>query len=227
MRSPHLPLVGVLVALTGPHAGCVAPPLGFGSSPRIAAGPGRSSLEGRTAVAVGPGRQTYQAELSGTFRVRRWFAIESGVAITRVQQDQDDGDGDVALTGAFPFLRPRFFIDRVSLAIGLSGFGLGGGGGGCGGGDPDAQLGYGTEAWSLYAGAQRHYFELVAEDPIVASTRQLRLGGQYTWLAGKSRLGLALEVYRHDDQLRNGNARSDARFFAAGVKLSISSPELR
>ncbi len=145
MRSPALTLV--VATLLGPLAGCVAPPLGFGSSARIAAPPGRSSLEGRTAVAVGPGRQTYQAELSGTFRVLRWFAIESGVAITRVQQDQDDGDGDVALTGAFPFLRPRFFIDRVSLAIGLSGFGFGGGGGGFGGGVADAQLGSGTEAW--------------------------------------------------------------------------------
>ena len=216
------PAAVVLVAA----GACAAPPLGFGTSARIPAPPGLGTVEGRTAVGLGPGRQTYQAELSSTFRIGGWFGIEAGAVVTHLTQDVDGG-GKLTLNSAFPFVRPRFFVDRFSLAIGLSGLGFGGGGGGIVGGIADAQLGYGTETWTLYAGAYRHYFELVSEDAIIASSSQLRIGGQYTLPVGRGRIGLALEVHRQRDDLRNDPYQQTSRFWGAALKLSLTSRSLR
>jgi hypothetical protein len=207
-------------------AACAAPPMGFGTSSRIPAPVGKGSVEGRTAVGIGPGRQTYQGELSGTLRLRRWFAVEMGLVVARTVQDDDDG-GEVVLNGGFPFGRPRFFIDRVSLAFGLAGLGFGGGGGGIIGGIADAQLGYGTDTWGLYAGAYRQYFEIVAEEAILSSSTQYRVGGQYTLRVGRGRVGLALELHRHRDSLRNDPHQQTSRFWGGALKLSFTSPSFR
>ena len=214
----------ILVAASA--GACVAPPLGFGTSARIPAPPGLGSIEARTAVGLGPGRQTYQAELSSTFRFGGWFGLEAGAVVTHLTQDVDGG-GTLTLNSAFPFLRPRFFVDRFSLAIGLSGLGFGGGGGGIVGGIADAQLGYGTDTWTLYTGAYRHYFELVSEDAIVASSSQLRVGGQYTRRLGRGRIGLALELHRQRDDLRNDPYQQSSHFWGAALKLSLTSRSFR
>jgi hypothetical protein len=219
-------LAGVSLVAAASLAGCAAPPLGFGTSARIPGPAGTATFEARTAVGLGPGRQTYQAELSSTFRPRRWFAGELGVVGTHLAQDVDGG-GTLNLNGVWPYLRPHFFVDRVSLAIGLSGLGFGGGGGGIIGGIADAQLGYGTERWTVYAGAYRHYFELVAEDAIVASSSQLRAGGQLTVHAGRGRLGVAVELERQRDDLRNDPHQQTSRFWGGALKLSYTSPAFR
>ena len=112
-------------------------------------------------------------------------------------------------------------------AIALAGLGMGGGGGGIIGGIADAQLGYGTAAWSVYVGAYAHGFELVSESPVDASARQLRLGGEYAFAMGASRFGVAIELYRQREALRNGDDQADTDGFAGGLKLSITSPEFR
>lgn len=205
---------------------CAAPPMGLGTGARTPAAVGRNVVEGRTGMAVATGRQTFQAEVSGRAQIARAFAMEVGIAVTRAQQTSADGE-QVNLTGGFPYLRPRLQFDRVSLAVALAGLGMGGGGGGIIGGVADAQLGYGTAAWSVYVGAYAHGFEIVSESPIDASARQLRLGGEYAWAMGASRFGVAVEVYRQREALRNGDAQADTDGFAGGVKLSITSPEFR
>lgn len=207
-------------------AACAAPPMGLGTGARTPAAVGHNVVEGRTGMAAASGRQTFQAEASARGQFARWFALELGVAVTRTQQEGRDGD-QVNLTGGFPYLRPRFQLDRVSLAVALAGLGMGGGGGGIIGGIADAQLGYGTAAWGVYVGAYAHGFEIVSESPIDVSTRQLRIGGEYAFAMGASRLGVAIELYRQREALRNGEDQADTDGFAGGVKLSITSPEFR
>jgi hypothetical protein len=219
------PVKRILVILSL-SAACAAPPMGLGTGARIPAAPGRNVIEGRTGLAVASGRQTFQAEASMRGQFARWFALELGVAVTRAQQEGADGD-QVNLTGGFPYARPRFQLDHVSLAIALAGLGMGGGGGGIIGGIADAQLGYGTAAWSVYVGAYAHGFELVSESPVDASARQLRLGGEYAFAMGASRFGVAIELYRQREALRNGDDQADTDGFAGGLKLSITSPEFR
>jgi hypothetical protein len=221
MRAPV-----VFAVASATLAACAPPPLGFGSGARIPGPPGSAVVEGRTAVGLGEGRLTTQAELSALLRLRSWFGFEGGVVLARATQDVDGG-GELTLNGGFPFVRPRFSVGGASLAIGLSGLGAGGGGGGIVGGIADAQLGYGTGTWSAYAGAYRHYFELVSEDAIIASSRQLRLGGQYALPLGASRLGLALEVHHQRDRLRNDPHEQASRYWGAALKLSFTSPAFK
>lgn len=217
-----LPAIAIAVGASA----CAAPPLGFGASARLPAPAGRGVIEARTAVGLGAGRQVYQGEASGLLQLRRWFALEGGAVYTRVAQDADSG-GDLVLNGVLPFVRPRVTVDHVSLAIGLSGLGFGGGGGGLVGGIADAQLGYGTDAWSVYAGAYRHYFELVAEDGIEASSSQVRAGASYTLRAGGGRVGLALELQRQHDDLRNDPRTEASQLWLGALKLSYTSPTFR
>ncbi len=203
---------------------CAAPPMGLGTGARIPASPGLGVIEGRTGMAAASGRQSFQADVAARFQIVRVFAMEGGVAVTRVQQAGADGD-QVNLTGGFPYLRPRLQFGRVALALALAGLGGGGGGGGIIGGIADAQLGYGTAAWSVYVGAYAHGFEIVGEAPVDTSARQLRIGGEYAWAAGRARFGVAVEAYRQRETLRNDEDRANTDGFAGGLKLSITSPE--
>jgi hypothetical protein len=218
-------LVGAATLAVVHAAGCAAPPLGLGAGGRIPAPVGRGVIEGRTSLGLGPGRQTYQAEASGNARFARWLAGEGGVVFTRLSQATDDG-GELTLVGGFPFLRPRLLFGGASIAVGLSGFGFGGGGGIIGG-IADLQLGYGTEAWGVHAGAYRHYFELTAEDAVRASTTSYRAGAQHTVRVGRSRVGLAVELHRQRDDLRNDPLARSSRFWGAALELSYTSPAFR
>lgn len=182
-------------------------------------------LEGRTAMAAADGRQAFQAELSGLYRITRFFAQEAGIVFTRV--GQETSDGDVTVTGGFPYLRPRLVVGGASLAIGLSGGAIGGGGGGLVGGVADAQLGYARGAWGAYLGGYRHGFELTSEEPVDVSSRQLRLGGQHQLRAGAVKLGVAVEVFRQDDRLRDGDRAFVGVRWGGAIKLSITSPEVK
>ncbi len=203
---------------------CAAPPLGLGAGPHHPSST-RGVLEGRTAMGAADGRQAFQAEVSGLYRITRFFAQEAGLVFTRVAQDTRSGD--VTLTGGFPYLRPRFVIGGASLAIGLSGGAIGGGGGGLVGGLADAQLGYARGAWGAYLGGYRHGFELTSEEPVDVSSRQVRLGGQHQLRAGAVKLGIALEVFRQDDRLRSGDRSFEGVRWGGAIKLSITSPEVR
>lgn len=207
-------------------AACAAPPMGLGTGARTPATAGHAVIEGRTGMAAASGRQTFQAEASGRGQFARWFALEAGVAVTRAQQTNAAGE-QLNLTGGFPYLRPRFQVGRASLAIALAGLGMGGGGGGILGGIADAQVGYGTKSWSVYVGGYAQRFEIVSEAPIDTSARQVRLGGEYAWAMGASRFGVAVELYRQRESLRNDNIQTDTDGFAGGVKLTMTSPEFR
>jgi hypothetical protein len=211
----------LLILLVG---ACAAPPLGLGAGPQLPS-VGRGVVEGRTAMAAADGRQAFQAEVSGLFHIARWFAQEGGVVFTRVAQTE--ADGDVSVTGGFPYVRPRFVVGSMSLAIGLSGGAIGGGGGGVVGGIADAQLGYARGPWAAYLGGYRHGFELTSEAPIDVSSRQLRLGGQHQLRAGAVKVGIALEVFRQDDRLRNDERFSQGVRWGGAIRLSITSPEFK
>ncbi|MCE9572681.1 MAG: hypothetical protein K8W52_05950 [Deltaproteobacteria bacterium] len=212
----------VLVVL----AACAAPPMGLGMGARMPISQtGHSVLAGSVGMGAGPGRQTFQAEAQGQFAIARWFALEMGGVYTQLAARS--GGKEFNTLGGFPYVRPRFRIDRVSIAVALSGFGFGGGGGGFIGGVADAQVGYGTGTWSVYGGAMAHGFELVSEQSLETSSRALRVGGEYTTRVGRSRLGIAVEVYRQHDDLRRGGTRIESQFMAAALKLSITSPEFR
>lgn len=208
-------------------AACAAPPLGLGAGPHSPS-PGRAEIDGRASMAAADGRAAFQVEASGQARVARVFAIEAGVVVTRVAQRDDEDDDDVQVTGGFPYVRPRFLVRDVSLAIGLAGLGFGGGGGGLLGGIADVQLGYAAPRWGAYVGGYRHYFELVGEDAIVTSARQVRVGAQYRHPVGTSRLGLGVELFYQDESLRNdpdGTVASE--LVGATLKLSITTPEFK
>jgi hypothetical protein len=76
----------------------------------------------------------------------------------------------------------------------------------------------------VYAGGYRHYFELVAEDAIIASSSQLRAGGQVTLASGETRFGLAVEVHRQSDRLRSDPDQQTSRYVGVALKLSVTSP---
>jgi hypothetical protein len=206
-------------------AACAAPPMGLGPGARLPARPGYGQLAGSVGMGAGPGRQMFQAEGSMAFRAARWFDVDVGGVYTQIAQRRADGT-DVTVAGGFPYVRPRVVIDHVSVAVALSGFGMGGGGGGFAGGVADVQLGYGTAAWSVYAGAYGQAFELVADNGLTVSSSQLRLGGEYTTRMGPSRVGVAVEVYRHHDTITR-DTTTESRFIGAGLKLTITSSEIR
>ena len=61
-----------------------------------------------------------------------------------------------------------------------------------------------------------------------ATTASVRgRGGEAAWALGASRFGVAGELYRQREALRNGDDQADTDGFAGGVKLSITSPEFR
>lgn len=206
-------------------AACAAPPLGVGAGPQFPAQANHGVVEGRAALGAAAGRQAFQGEASAAFRFVRRFGLEAGAVYSQVSQG--DGDDEVSVLGVFPYLRPRVIVGEFSAAVALSGGGMGGGGGGFFGGIADLQLGYAAGAWGAYAGAYRHGFDLTSEDPIVTSSRQYRVGGQYVYPMGRTRLGIAVEVFHQDDSLRNGGATIASRLFGGTLKLSITSPEFR
>ena len=221
MRSSLVFLVAVSLSA------CAAPPLGLGAGPHSPR-PGYLDVDGRAAMAAADGRAAFQVEASGQARVARVFAIEAGVAVTRVAQRDNEDNEDVLVTGGFPYLRPRFIVRDVSLAIGLAGLGFGGGGGGVVGGIADVQLAYAAPRWGLYAGGYRQYFELVGEDPIITSARQLRVGATYRHPMGRSKLGVGFELFHQDDSIRNDPSGSaTSKLFGATLKLSITTPEFK
>jgi len=59
------------------------------------------------------------------------------------------------------------------------------------------------------------------------SSRQVRVGGQHQLGAGAVKLGIAFEVFRQDDRLRNGDRSSDGVRWGGAIKLSITSPEFK
>lgn len=208
-------------------AACAAPPLGLGAGPHSPR-PGFLDVDGRAAMAAADGRAAFQVEASGQVRVARVFAMEVGAAVTRVAQHDDEDDEDVLVTGGFPYLRPRFIVRDVSLAIGLAGLGFGGGGGGFIGGIADVQLGYAAPRFGVYVGAYRHYFELVSESAIETSSRQYRVGAQYRHRMGRSHLGLGVELFHQDDRIRNDPSGTVAsKLVGATLKLSITTPEFK
>ena len=216
------------LALAAAASACAAPPIGLGTGarvPELARG-GDGAVNAGAGLAVAGGRETMQLDLSLAARLTRWFAFEAGAAYTQLWQERDDG-GERVVAGGFPYLRPRFLIDRVSIAIGLTGIGLGGGGGGFYGGIADAQVGYGTTTWSAYAGAYGHAFNFTSDQTTETFASQLRLGGEYSWRIPRGRAGVALEVYRHHDTLTGDGATIESRFYGAGVKFRFSSDAFR
>ena len=224
MRSWGMPRIAVVLILL---AACAAPPMGLGMGARTPISQAdHSVLAGSVGIGAGPDRQTFQAEAQAQLAIARWFALEIGGAYTQLAA-RDDAGREINLIGGFPYVRPRFLIGRVSIATALSGFGFGGGGGGFIGGVAAPHGGDAPPPGGVFGGAMAHGFELTSENSVETSSRALRVGGEYTRAMGRSRLGIALEVYRQRDDLRRGGTRIESRFFAAGLKLSITSPEFR
>ena len=96
--------------------------MGLGTGARIPASPRMGVIEGRTGMAAASGRQSFQADVAARFQIVRVFAMESGIAVTRVQQAGADGD-QVNLPGGFPYLRPRLQFGHASLAVALAALG--------------------------------------------------------------------------------------------------------
>lgn len=183
--------------------------------------PGRGGVVGGTAsVGAAANRQSFQAEAHVDLDVASWFALGGGVVYAQVS---DDREGGVLAAGGFPYLRPRFQRGPISLAVALAGFGFGGGGGGIIGGIADLQLGYGTEAWSVYAGAYAHGFDVTGEVSLESSARQQRVGGEYLWPMGGGKVGVALEINHQRDQLQKGDVMVGANQWGAALKLRILS----
>ena len=104
---------------------------------------------------------------------------------------------------------------------------FGGGGGGLFGGIADLQVGYGTDLWSVYGGAYGQYYEIVSEGNQRTSGSQLRAGGELARRYGRTRLALALELYRHHDELGGDGVDSEQTFVGGGLKLRVASPVLQ
>jgi hypothetical protein len=106
--------------------------------------------------------------------------------------------------------------------MGVAGLGFGGGGGGIAGGIADLQVGYGTPAWSAYAGAYGIAYNFTGgTSSTETSGSQVRVGGEYLMPMGSVKLGVALELYRQHDDLRGENASVERAFIGGAVKLKI------
>ncbi len=233
-------MVAILAPVLGPRlvvlsclaaASCAAPVMGLGTGALHPYGPDEPvrsqgvQLHGAAGLAAGRGRQTAQFDGSGSLLLRRVFSLDLGIAVTQVQQEVDGGV--LNAFGAFPYLRPRINVGPVSIAVALAGLGFGGGGGGLFGGIADLQVGYGTDRWSVYGGAYGQYYEIVSEGNQRTSGSQLRAGGELARRYGRTRLALALELYRHHDELGGDGVDSEQTFVGGGLKLRVASPVLQ
>ncbi len=217
-----------MVGLSSLVTACAAPPMGFGGGARpiVPGADGRSGkVAGGVGVGVGRDRSWLQADGAMTYAFTRWFSLAAGVTVTRIDTEADGRELDT--TGGFPYLRPRLQLGPWSVATGLAGMAFGAGGGGLAGGIADVQVGYGAARWSVYAGAYKHAFEVTGEEPTSASADQLRLGGEYAWQVGALQVGLAIELYRHHDRLRNDDLTRESRLLGGGLKLRVDSPMFR
>jgi len=203
--------------------GCAAPPLGLGSGATTT--PGRGGVVGGTAtIGAAANRQSFQVEAHGAGNVASWFAVEAGVVYSQLS---DTREPKLLIAGGFPYVRPRLQLGPVSVATAVAGFGFGAGGGGLIGGIADVQLGYGTPSWSVYVGAYAHGFEVTSESPIETSARQQRIGGEYLWPLGTTKLGVAVEVHHQHDHLRDDGVMVHGDQWGGAVKVRIQSGRFR
>ncbi len=203
--------------------GCAAPPLGLGAGATTT--PGRGGVVGGTAtIGAAANRQSFQIEAHGSYNLASWFAVEAGAVYSQLS---DDREQKILIAGGFPYVRPRLQLGPVSVATAVAGFGIGGGGGGLIGGIADVQLGYGTPCWSVYVGAYAHGFEVTSQSPVEISARQQRIGGEYLWSLGTTKLGVAVEVHHQRDKLRDDGVMVHADQWGGAVKVRIQSGRFR
>jgi hypothetical protein len=220
----HASVMGVAAVAIG----CAAPPIGLGSGALRPAHPRTgTSATGAAGFGGGHDRTVFQIDGALAVAVHPAFTMEGGLVYT--QLSQPTAAGELIAHGGFPYLRPRLTLGPVSIAIALAGFAIGGGEGGVIAGIADAQVGYGREAWAIYAGGYALHHEVLGSS--TTSARQLRLGGEYLMTTPGGRVGVALELYRQDDTLRAIGAGRDrmaaSRFFGGAIKLRFASTRWR
>jgi hypothetical protein len=195
----RLALLALLASVTL-ATGCVAP-LGLGAGPVHVPVARRSKVVagGSAGFGASSSREQFQADASARYQVRSWFSIEGGLAYTTLRDR--DGNREVVLSSIMPFVRPSFYVRRVSFGVALSGLGFGGGGGGFAYGLIEPRVGYGGDNWSVHAAWLRLGSTAVAGSTIETSAKHLRVGADYFTNVGPMRLGLAFDLTRGDDRI--------------------------
>jgi hypothetical protein len=226
----------VFVLLTA----CVAPPMGIGTGARVRpATVTRSDPDWSTAAAsAGVGTTSHReiAQLEGSLahRFGPVFSLEYGAAITTVaiagrpsipkpdvaerSTTSSTATGTLLSIGILPYVRPRWQLGPLSIA--LAGTMLMGGGGeeGSLGLFADAQVGLGGERWSIYAGG----YGLAYIDSFGTYVRasQARAGAEL--FAGH--IGIAVEAFTGIDAIHLYLEEAEPvtqRFTGAGIKLRL------
>jgi hypothetical protein len=178
-----------------------------------------------TSIAVGVGaaehREISQVDGAVTFPRSQTFSFDVGAVYSQFWDRRRDGT--LFVMGAFPYIRPRWTFGSVSIALAVSGVGFSGGEGGVLAGFADVQLGYGGRRWSVYGGAYGSACAVADVGPIVVAA-QVRAGGEYWFISGPQRFGVALELYRQLESLdvdaqMGGELQAD--FVGGAAKLRI------
>ena len=215
------------------------------TQPTTASPPDMSTLAGNVGVGLAPNREIVQLDASVAHRFGPHFALEYGAALTQVGvagrpsipvpppigriegertevaraiETPEKQTGTLVGIGVLPYVRPRFQLGRLSIALAACVLAGGGGEEGAIGMFADSQIGVGGERWSIYAGG----YGLAYIDSFGTFVRaaQARVGAE---LFASSHVGVAVEAFTGMDsiQLYEEAEPTPLSFTGAAIKLRI------